>query len=206
MKVFLLGMLLIVRLIKSIIYPAKKVEETLNLRYLEDKPNINGLGQEWYFDLDYLTDSLGYTHFKPNPPAGPKVNDIFASMENNLDYAKELARLQKQEHEAHSTAAKNLVIAAEDPAGCSVSTGGVHDGSVPVGSIPPSSVPAGSVPTRSVPTSNVPAGGVLAGSIDSAGFGDPAASESVPAVFNPDHATDSTLPPGHSLGSSKHST
>nr|GEV21660.1 putative reverse transcriptase, RNA-dependent DNA polymerase [Tanacetum cinerariifolium] len=206
---------------------SKKVKETLNLRYLEDKPNIKGLGQEWYFDLDYLTDSLGYTYFKPNPPAGtpdtniiagtqdddsdsecdeqailvpsfpsnsfsgPKVNAISASMENNLDYAEELVRLKKQEHEAHSIAAKNLVLAAGDPAGSSVSTGGV---------------PAGSVPARSVPTSNVPAGGVLAGSIDSAGFGNPAANEFVPAVFNPDHAADSTLPPGHSLGSSKHST
>nr|GEX00103.1 retrovirus-related Pol polyprotein from transposon TNT 1-94 [Tanacetum cinerariifolium] len=26
---------------------SKKVEETLNLRYLEDKPNVQGLGQEW---------------------------------------------------------------------------------------------------------------------------------------------------------------
>nr|GEV57382.1 ribonuclease H-like domain-containing protein [Tanacetum cinerariifolium] len=43
---------------------SKKVEETLNLRYLEDKPNVQGLGQEWYFDLDYLTDSLCYTRFK----------------------------------------------------------------------------------------------------------------------------------------------
>nr|GEV52637.1 putative ribonuclease H-like domain-containing protein [Tanacetum cinerariifolium] len=151
---------------------SKKVEETLNLRYLEDKPNIQGLGQEWYFDLDYLTDFLGYTRFKPNPPA----------------------------------AAKNLVLAAKDPAGSSVSTGGVPAGSVPVGSIPPSSVPAGSVPARSVPTSNVPtsnvpAGGVLARSIDSAGFGDPAASESILAMFNPDHAVDSTLPHDHSLGS-----
>nr|GFC59376.1 hypothetical protein [Tanacetum cinerariifolium] len=47
----------------------------------------------------------------------------------------------------------------------------------------------------SVPASNVPAGGVLAGSIDSAGFGDPAASESVLAVLPPDHAANSTLPP-----------
>nr|GFB48126.1 hypothetical protein [Tanacetum cinerariifolium] len=46
---------------------------------------------------------------------------------------------------------------------------------------------------------------VLAGSIDSAGFGDPAASESVPVVFTTDHADTSLLPPGHSLGSSEHS-
>nr|GEU62034.1 ribonuclease H-like domain-containing protein [Tanacetum cinerariifolium] len=216
---------------------SKKVEKTLNLRYLEDKPNIQGLDQEWYFDLDYLTDSLGYTRFKTNPPAGiqdiniitgPKVNDVSIPIENNLDYAEELARLQKQEHEAHSAAAKygfefsnetaemlhqadiitcrNLVLAAGDPAGSSVSTSGVPAGSVPAGSIPASSVPAGSVPARSIRTSNVPAGGVLAGSIASAGFGDPAASESVLIVFNPAYAADSTLPPGHSLGSSEHST
>ncbi|GJR81473.1 anticodon-binding aminoacyl-tRNA synthetase, class 1a [Tanacetum coccineum] len=33
-----------------------------------------GLGQEWYFDLDYLTDSLGYTRFKSNQPVGPTVH------------------------------------------------------------------------------------------------------------------------------------
>nr|GEY02617.1 retrovirus-related Pol polyprotein from transposon TNT 1-94 [Tanacetum cinerariifolium] len=210
----------------------------------KDKHNVQGLGQEWYFDLDYLTDSLGYTRFKTNTPAdtqdtninagtqdddsesecdeqsilvpsfpsnsflGPKVNDVSAPMENNLDYAEELPRLQRQEHEAYSTAAKsgfefsnetaemlhqaeiethrNLVLAAGDPVGSIVSTSGV---------------PAGSVPAGSVPASNVPAGGVLAGSIDSASFGDPTASEFVPAVFTPNHAANSTLPPGHSLGS-----
>nr|GEZ56102.1 ribonuclease H-like domain-containing protein [Tanacetum cinerariifolium] len=219
---------------------SKKVEETLNLRYLEDKPNVQGLGQEWYFDLYYFTDSLGYTHFKTNTPAGTQdtninagtqdddlesecdeqailvpsfpsnsfsgPNDVSAPMKNNLDYAKKIARLQRQEHEAHSTAAKNLVLAAGDPAGSIVSTGGVPAGSVPASHVPASSVPAGSVPASSVPSRNVPTGGVLSGSIDSAGFGDPAASESVPAIFTPDHATNSTLPPGHSLGSSEHST
>nr|GEW43292.1 ribonuclease H-like domain, reverse transcriptase, RNA-dependent DNA polymerase [Tanacetum cinerariifolium] len=122
---------------------------------------------------------------------GPKVNEVSATMENHLDYAKELASLQRQEHEAHSVAKKysfefsnetvemlhqaeietrrNLVLAAGDP--------------------------AGSIPTSSVPASSVPAGGVLAGNVDSAGFGDPAASESVPAIFNPDLADNSTLPP-----------
>nr|GEZ92243.1 putative ribonuclease H-like domain-containing protein [Tanacetum cinerariifolium] len=178
----------------------KKVEETLNLIYLEDKPNVQGLFQEGYFDLDYLTDSLGYTRFKTNTPAGTKdtninagthdddsesecdeqailvpsfpsnsfsglkVNTVSATMKNHLDYAEELARLQRQEHEAHSVAEKygfefsnktaemlhqakikthrNLVLAAGDPAGSIVSTGRVPAGSVPTGSIPTSSVPA----------------------------------------------------------------
>nr|GFB57546.1 retrovirus-related Pol polyprotein from transposon TNT 1-94 [Tanacetum cinerariifolium] len=248
---------------------SKKVEETLNLRYLKDKPNVQGLGQEWYFDLDCLTDSLGYTHFKTNTPActqdtninsgtqdddsesecdehailvpsfpfnsflGPKVNEVSATTENHLDYAEELARLQRQEHEAQSAAKKygfefsnetaqmlhqaenktrrNLVLAAGDPAGSIVSSSGVPAASVPAGSIPTSSVPASSVPTSNVPAGSVPAssvsaGGVLARSVDSADFGDPATSESVPDVFNPDHDDNSTLPPAHSLGSSEHST
>nr|GFB73094.1 copia protein [Tanacetum cinerariifolium] len=60
--------------------------------------------------------------------------------------------------------------------------------------VPAGSIPASSVPACSVPTSNVLAGGVLAGSIDFAGFSDPAASESVPVVFTPDHAAVSPLP------------
>nr|GEY22355.1 ribonuclease H-like domain-containing protein [Tanacetum cinerariifolium] len=274
---------------------SKKVEETLNLRYLEDKPNVQGLGQEWYFDLDYLTDSLGYTRFKTNPPAGthdinilactqaddsesecneqvilvpsfpsnsflgPTVHDVSAPIENNLDYAEELARLQRQEYEAHYAAAmhgfefsvdtvallpqakieirRNLVPAAGDPAGSIVSTGGVPAGSVPAscvpacgvlagsivstssvsagsvpasgvptGSLPTSSFPASSVPAGSLPASSVPAGGVHAGSIDSAEFGVPAASESVPAVLSNDPAASSPLFPGHSLGSCEHTT
>nr|GEU74838.1 retrovirus-related Pol polyprotein from transposon TNT 1-94 [Tanacetum cinerariifolium] len=170
--------------------------------------------------------------FPSNSFLGPKVHDSSAPMENNLDYAEELARLRKQEYEAHSAATKygfefsngtaemlhqadietrrNLVLAAGDPAGSIVSTGGVPAGSIPAGSVPASHVPtsnvsagsvptsrvsAGSVPASHVPASSIPAGGVLAGSIDSAGFGDPTASESVPAVFTLDHAAVSPLPP-----------
>nr|GEY60389.1 ribonuclease H-like domain-containing protein [Tanacetum cinerariifolium] len=201
----------------------KKVEETLNLRYLEDKPNVQGLGQEWYFDLDYLTDSLGYTRYKSNTPADLKVNTVSETMENHLDYVEELARLQRQEHRGHSAVEKygfefsnetakmlhqaeiktrrNLVLAVGDPTGSIVSTGSVPAGSVPTGSVPAHSIHAGSVPA-----SSVPAGGVLAGSVDSAGCGDPAISEYVLAVFDPVHADNSTLPPGSSLGSSEHST
>nr|GEW05238.1 ribonuclease H-like domain-containing protein [Tanacetum cinerariifolium] len=222
---------------------SKKVEETLNLRYLEDKPNVQGLGQEWYFDLDWLTNSLGYTRFKTNPPAGthdtnilagPMVHDVSAPIEHNLDYAKELARLQRQESKAHSVAAKhgfefsvktaamlpqakieirrNLVPAAGDPAGSIISTGGVFAASVPASSVPAGGVLAGSivsiggVPAGSVPDSSVLAGGVLAGSIISAKFGDPAASASVLAVLTTAPAATSPLPPGHSLGSCEHTT
>nr|GEU60528.1 putative ribonuclease H-like domain-containing protein [Tanacetum cinerariifolium] len=47
-----------------------RVEESMNLWFLEEKPNVQGLGHEWYFDLDYLTDSLGYKHVLANQHAG----------------------------------------------------------------------------------------------------------------------------------------
>nr|GEY46283.1 putative ribonuclease H-like domain-containing protein [Tanacetum cinerariifolium] len=248
---------------------SKKVEEMLNLRYLEDKPNVQGLGQEWYFDLDYLTDSLGYTCFKTNTPAGtddtniltgtqaddsdsecdeqvilvlsfpsnsfsgPTVQDVSAPMENNLDYAKELARLQRQEYEAHSTAAKHGFEFSVDtaallpqanieirrnlvPASGIVPTGGVPAGSNPTGGIVPtggvlagSSVPASDVSAGSIPARSVPAGGVLAGSLvstDSAASNVPAARVFVPAVVPTDSAANSLLPSVHSLGSCAHTT
>ncbi|GJV13746.1 putative ribonuclease H-like domain-containing protein [Tanacetum coccineum] len=46
----------------------KRVEETMNLRFLEEK--AKGIGHEWSFDLDYLTDSLGYNRDKANQSAG----------------------------------------------------------------------------------------------------------------------------------------
>nr|GEV21086.1 hypothetical protein [Tanacetum cinerariifolium] len=113
--------------------------------------------------------------------SGSTVQDVSTPMKNNLDYAEELARLQRQEYEAHSAAAKhdfefsvdtaallpqanieicrNLVPATGDPAGGIVPTGGV-----PAGSDPASSVPTGGVPAGSDPASSVPTGGVLAGS------------------------------------------
>nr|GFA66181.1 hypothetical protein [Tanacetum cinerariifolium] len=50
--------------------PNKRVEESMNLRFLKEKPNVQGLVHEWYFDRDYLTDSLGYKHVTANQPAG----------------------------------------------------------------------------------------------------------------------------------------
>nr|GEY03747.1 hypothetical protein [Tanacetum cinerariifolium] len=50
--------------------PNKRVEESINLRFLKEKPNVQGLGHEWYFDLDYLTDSLGYKHVQANQSVG----------------------------------------------------------------------------------------------------------------------------------------
>ncbi|GJT10455.1 uncharacterized mitochondrial protein-like protein [Tanacetum coccineum] len=145
---------------------SKKIEETLNLRYLEEKPNVQGLGHEWYFDLDYLTDSLGYTRFKTKQPAGLKVNEASEVEESSSDYAEELARLQNQAHEANATAEKHLSQA-------DLATS-----------------------WNRVPT----------GKVDSAAGVTDGPTESSTPIFTPVHTDATSLPPGHSLGSSEHST
>ncbi|GJV26112.1 putative ribonuclease H-like domain-containing protein [Tanacetum coccineum] len=52
-----------------------KVEETLHIKFLENKPNVTGKGPTWLFDLDYLTDSMNYqpvtAENRANKTAGP---------------------------------------------------------------------------------------------------------------------------------------
>ncbi|GJR55068.1 putative ribonuclease H-like domain-containing protein [Tanacetum coccineum] len=38
----------------------KKVEVNLHVKFLEEKPNVKGVGYRWMLDIDYLTDSMNY--------------------------------------------------------------------------------------------------------------------------------------------------
>nr|GEY87786.1 ribonuclease H-like domain-containing protein [Tanacetum cinerariifolium] len=40
---------------------SRKIEETMNLIFLKNKPFVAGTGQAWMFNIDYLTDSLNYS-------------------------------------------------------------------------------------------------------------------------------------------------
>nr|GEW39559.1 putative reverse transcriptase domain-containing protein [Tanacetum cinerariifolium] len=40
---------------------SRKIEETMNLIFLENKPFVAGTGQAWMFDIDYLTDFINYS-------------------------------------------------------------------------------------------------------------------------------------------------
>nr|GEV08080.1 ribonuclease H-like domain-containing protein [Tanacetum cinerariifolium] len=40
---------------------SRKIEETMNLIFLENKPFVAGTSQAWMFDTNYLTDSLNYS-------------------------------------------------------------------------------------------------------------------------------------------------
>ncbi|GJZ97829.1 hypothetical protein Tco_0670282 [Tanacetum coccineum] len=49
----------------------KRVEVNLHVNFLEEKPNVKGIGHRWMFDLDYLTDSMNYIPPTPTPTPIP---------------------------------------------------------------------------------------------------------------------------------------
>ncbi|GJW28321.1 ribonuclease H-like domain-containing protein [Tanacetum coccineum] len=87
-----------------------KADEGFLVGYSAHSKAYRGLGHEWYFNLDNLTDSLGYTRFKSNQPAGtqdtnthagPKVHTASATVESTSDYAEELAMASRTKHMNH---------------------------------------------------------------------------------------------------------
>ncbi|GKA17573.1 putative ribonuclease H-like domain-containing protein [Tanacetum coccineum] len=173
---------------------SKKIEETLNLRYLEDKPNVQGLGHEWYFDLDYLTDSLGYTRFKTNQPAGTQDTNIHAGTQDDSDSECDEQVIVVPSFPSNSFSGTKVNEASDMVEGTK-KYGFSKDTEehlrqadmVPTGSIDPTaSITAGSIdPTASISTGT---------------------HDLFPTVIEPVHADETSLPPGHSLGSSEHST
>ncbi|GJW63934.1 putative ribonuclease H-like domain-containing protein [Tanacetum coccineum] len=93
----------------------KKIEETLNLRYFED----NLMFRAWV--MSGAQDS--------NIHAGPTVHEVSGMEKSSSDYAEELARLQRQEHEANDTTEK-------DSFGFSKDSEEPADGIHPTGSTP----------------------------------------------------------------------
>nr|GEU88152.1 putative ribonuclease H-like domain-containing protein [Tanacetum cinerariifolium] len=63
------------RVFKSI---TRIVQETLNINFLKNKPNVAGIGHKWLFDIDTLTKSMNYQPIiagnQPNDNAGIKEN------------------------------------------------------------------------------------------------------------------------------------
>ncbi|GJS85514.1 reverse transcriptase domain-containing protein [Tanacetum coccineum] len=69
----------------------KRVEVNLHVNFLEDKPNVKGVGYRWMFDIDYLTDSMNYIPVSLENQANPHAG------------ASEGRNLQKDESEVFET-------------------------------------------------------------------------------------------------------
>ncbi|GJY21474.1 hypothetical protein Tco_0394040 [Tanacetum coccineum] len=67
----------------------KRVEVNLHVNFLEEKPNVQGIGHRWMFDLDYLTDSMNYIPVslqnQANPAGSKEVLDIDVQTEEAAD-------------------------------------------------------------------------------------------------------------------------
>nr|GEW18964.1 putative ribonuclease H-like domain-containing protein [Tanacetum cinerariifolium] len=130
----------------------KRVEETINLRFLEEKPNVQGLGHEWYFDLDYLTDTLGYKHVQANQSAGIQgatTNPVGTqNADSNSDCDEQVIIVPSYpSHNIHGTEPKDTSSDEKNAGAKTVPHGSIP---VPTGYIP---VPAGAimVSTHAVP-------------------------------------------------------
>ncbi|GKA01150.1 putative ribonuclease H-like domain-containing protein [Tanacetum coccineum] len=89
----------------------KRVEVNLHVNFLDEKPNVKGVGYRWMFDIDYLTDSINYIPVylenQANPHAGVSevTNSAGTSQTPNANASKE--ENEVEELIVVSTAVKN---------------------------------------------------------------------------------------------------
>ncbi|GJZ21028.1 putative ribonuclease H-like domain-containing protein [Tanacetum coccineum] len=69
------------------------VEETLNIKFLENAPNVKGNGPDWLFDVDSLTISMNYVPVvagnQTNGIAGNRDNIVAGQAEKKIESEKE---------------------------------------------------------------------------------------------------------------------
>ncbi|GJV26442.1 ribonuclease H-like domain-containing protein [Tanacetum coccineum] len=58
----------------------RKVEENLHVNFLENKPNVAGIGPKWLFDIDSLTNYMNY-----QPVNAGNSTNCYAGLETNSD-------------------------------------------------------------------------------------------------------------------------
>ncbi|GKD77602.1 putative ribonuclease H-like domain-containing protein, partial [Tanacetum coccineum] len=54
----------------------KRVEENMHIDFLEDQPNVAGIGPDWMFDLDFLTNTMNYTPISVENQVKLDVEDV----------------------------------------------------------------------------------------------------------------------------------
>ncbi|GJY12595.1 putative ribonuclease H-like domain-containing protein [Tanacetum coccineum] len=98
------------------------VEETLNIRFLENTPNVKGNGPDWLFDVDSFSISMNYVSFA----AGNKTND-----ENEVSD-------KKWEDDQETKSASERINKEEMQTEHTNSTNGINTVSTPVSTVGPS--------------------------------------------------------------------
>ncbi|GJT17227.1 putative ribonuclease H-like domain-containing protein [Tanacetum coccineum] len=103
----------------------KRVEVNLHVNFLEDKPNVKGVGYRWMFNIEYLTDSMNYIPVSLENQANPHAEKEASSTDTSEDNPKILAF----RGELEAIAQKHLGTVPENN---STSTLSVNFGSEPV--------------------------------------------------------------------------
>ncbi|GJZ33258.1 ribonuclease H-like domain-containing protein [Tanacetum coccineum] len=75
---FFVGYSMVSKAIRVFNKRTRIVEETLNIRFLENAPNVTGNGPDWLFDVDSLTISMNYVPVV----AGNQTNGIAGTRDN----------------------------------------------------------------------------------------------------------------------------
>ncbi|GJS27268.1 putative ribonuclease H-like domain-containing protein [Tanacetum coccineum] len=75
----------------------RKVEETMHVTFLENKPNVTGSGPNWLFNIDLLTNSMNY-----EPVTAGNQTNKNAGIKDNVDAnqqmrVKEMVKIKKEE-------------------------------------------------------------------------------------------------------------
>ncbi|GKF95810.1 hypothetical protein Tco_0288545, partial [Tanacetum coccineum] len=154
-----------------------------------------GLGHEWYFDLDYLTDSLGYTRFQSNQPAGTQGTNIHAGTHDDSD-----SESDEQLIVVPSFPSNHFLGPEVNPVFDIVES--TSDYAEELARLQRQEYEANTVLSVSV----IPAASIPAGSINPpAGSSDVSSTPSF-SMVELVHADATPLPPRHSLGSSENST
>nr|GEZ30466.1 hypothetical protein [Tanacetum cinerariifolium] len=173
-----------------------KIVETMNIKFLENLPSVEGTGQPRLFDIDYLTDSLNYARIRStNLSALNQAQSVLSpSLDLNDDDMEELSSLKTQEQEGKD-AAQRLGLAFP-----------THVVTNEASSIPAeksSSVSPASTPTASVGNTPPVSSRPLAGRLSKSTGKKLTSSSKTPILAGRSVSADKSIPAGRSVSADK---
>ncbi|GKC91275.1 putative ribonuclease H-like domain-containing protein [Tanacetum coccineum] len=90
---FFVGYSLVSKAMRVFSKRTRIVEETLNIRFIENTPNVIGNGPDWLFDVDSLTISMNYVPVvagnQTNGIAGTRDNIVIGQVEKKIESEQE---------------------------------------------------------------------------------------------------------------------
>ncbi|GKE89131.1 hypothetical protein Tco_1566606 [Tanacetum coccineum] len=109
----------------------KRVEENLHIDFLEDQPNVVGIGPNWMFDLDFLTNSMNYipvsVENRVNVDAGTQDSYVAGSLGKHKEPTQEYILLPLHPHRTMIPVEYVAPAAHEKPSESSPKDIDVHD-------------------------------------------------------------------------------